>query len=265
LRHGRRISGEGFFDLRGEFEGKGVQTLRQIANVLEEIVIGNEGGDGGEESGGGGDEGFGDTGSDGTEAGSASGAETGEGVNDAPNCAEKADEWSDSGSGGEPGHALFDAANFFGRGELHGDSDGLEALQLLRNGISGAGDLRLEFAVAGGVDIGKGRARGDEALRIGDAFSGAENSEELVAFAADASEDAELLENERPGDQREEQKQHEDETSDPAGLREKIEDVADEDGGEQKNGVSPSGMRNFYRLKERNTRVEHGQKNIDAG
>jgi len=46
------------------------KTLRQIANVLEEIVIGNEGGDGGEESGGGGDEGFGDTGSDGTEAGS---------------------------------------------------------------------------------------------------------------------------------------------------------------------------------------------------
>jgi hypothetical protein len=123
----------------------------------------------------------------------------------------------------------------------------------------------LKFAVAGGVDVGKGRARGDEALRIGDAFGGPENSEELVAFAADASEDAELLENERPGDQREEQKQHEYETSDPAGLRENIEDVADEDGGEQKNGVSPSGMRNLYRLKQRNTGAEHGQKNIDVG
>jgi hypothetical protein len=48
-------------------------------------------------------------------------------------------------------------------------------------------------------------------------------------------------------------------------LRENIEDVADEDGGEQKNGVSPSRKQKFYRLKQRNTGVEHGQKNIDAG
>jgi hypothetical protein len=102
-------------------------------------------------------------------------------------------------------------------------------------------------------------------LRIGDTLGGPEDSEELVAFAADASKDAELLENERPGDQREEQKQHEDETSDPAGLRENIEDVADEDGGEQKNGVSPSRKLDFYRQKQRNTGVEHGQRNIDAG
>lgn len=122
----------------------------------------------------------------------------------------------------------------------------------------------MEFAVAGGVDVGKGRAHGDETLRVGDAFGGAEESEELVALAADTSEDAELLENERPGDQRKEEKQQEDETSDPAGLRENIEDVADEDGGEQENGVSPSGKRNFCRLKKRNTGVEHGQKNIDA-
>ena len=123
----------------------------------------------------------------------------------------------------------------------------------------------MKFAITSGIDVGKGRASGDEALRIGDAFGGPEDSEELVAFAADASKDAELLENERPGDQREEEKQQEDETSDPAGLRENIEDVADEDGGEQKNGVSPSRKQKFYRQKQRNTGVEHGQKNIDAG
>lgn len=134
----------------------------------------------------------------------------------------------------------------------------------MRRGIAGTGNLRLEFAVAGGVDVGKRRARGDEALRIGDALGGAEESEKLIALAADTAEDAELLEDERPGDQREEEKQQEDETSDPAGLRENIEDVADEDGGEQENGVSPSGQRNFYRQKQRNTGVEHGQKNIDA-
>jgi len=48
-------------------------------------------------------------------------------------------------------------------------------------------------------------------------------------------------------------------------LRKNIEDVADEDGGEQKNGVSPSRKLNFYRQKQRNTRMEPGQKNIDAG
>jgi hypothetical protein len=48
-------------------------------------------------------------------------------------------------------------------------------------------------------------------------------------------------------------------------LRDDIEDVADENGGEQKNGDSPSGKRKFYGPMQRNTRVEHGQKNIDAG
>ena len=124
--------------------------------------------------------------------------------------------------------------------------------------------MRLEFTVAGGVNVRERRTCRDETLRVGDAFSGAEEPEELVALAADTTEDAELLEDERPGDQREEEKQQEDETSDPAGLRENIEDVADEDGGEQENGVSPSGQRNFYRQKQRNTGVEHGQKNIDA-
>jgi hypothetical protein len=66
--------------------------------------------------------------------------------------------------------------------------------------------LRLEFTIAGSVDVGKGRARRDEPLRIGDAFGGAENLEELLAFAADAPEDAELLENQRPGDEGEEEK-----------------------------------------------------------
>lgn len=196
-----RISGESFFDLGGELEGEGVETLGQIANVLEEMVVSDQGGDGGEKAGGGGDECFGDAGSDGAKAGSARGAEAGEGVDDAPDGAEEADEGSDASGGGEPGHAFFDAANFFGGGELHGDGDGPEALYLLRSGIAGAGDLRLKFTITGGVDVGERRTRGDEALRIGNAFGGAEDFQELVAFAADAPEDAEFLENERPGDE----------------------------------------------------------------
>ena len=105
---------ESFFDLGGEFVGEGVEALRQIANVLEEIVVGDEGRDGGEESGGGGDEGFGDARSDGAKAGGTGSAEAGEGVNDAPNGAEEADEGSDAGGGGKPGHTFFDAANLVG-------------------------------------------------------------------------------------------------------------------------------------------------------
>jgi len=89
---------------------------------------------------------------------------------------------------------------------LHGDGDGPEAFQLLRRGIAGPGDLRLKFTITGSIDVGEWRARGDETLRVGDAFGGAEESEELVALVADAAEDAEFLENERPGDEGEEEK-----------------------------------------------------------
>jgi len=67
-------------------------------------------------------------------------------------------------------------------------------------GIAGAGDLGLEFAIAGGVDVGEGRAGGDESLRVGDAFCGAEDFQELIALAANAAEEAALLEDECPGD-----------------------------------------------------------------
>lgn len=109
-----------------ELEGEGVQTLREVANVLEKIVVGNEGRDSGEEAGRGGDERFGDARSNGAETGGAGGTETGEGVNDAPNGAEESDKRSDAGGGGEPGHAFFHTADFVGRSELHADGDSLK-------------------------------------------------------------------------------------------------------------------------------------------
>ena len=160
---------------------------------MEEIVVGDQGGDGGEEASGGGDEGFGDAGRNGAKAGGAGGAEAGEGVDDAPDGAEEADEGSDAGRGGQPGHALFSAADFFGGSELHADGDGLHGFEFDGRGIACAGDLRLQFAIAGGVDVGEGRAGGDESLRIGDAFGGAEDFQELIALAANAAEEAGLL------------------------------------------------------------------------
>jgi len=62
--------------------------------------------------------------------------------------------------------------------------------------------LGLEFAIAGGVNVGERGAGGDEPLRICDAFGGAEDFQELIALVADTGEETSLLENERPGDQR---------------------------------------------------------------
>src|SRR5215471_4280202 len=125
---GGRPSGKSFFDLGGEFKGKSVETLGEVANILEEVVVGDEGRDSRKESGGGGHQSFGDAGSYGAKAGGAGGAETGEGVNDAPNRAEETDERRYAGGGSEPGHAFFDASHFLRGSELHRDRDGLHGL-----------------------------------------------------------------------------------------------------------------------------------------
>jgi len=209
------------------------------------VVVSNESGDGGEESGGRGDQGFGNARSDGAKAGATCGAESGKGVNDAPDGAKEADERSDAGGGGQPGHSLFDAADFFGGGELHADGDGLQRLEFLRCGIAGTGDLALEFAVAGGVDVGKRRARGDESLGIGNALGCAEDLQELAAFPLDAAKNAKLLENDGPGNQGKQKKKGENDTGDPTGLRDDFKNIADEDGGEQENDFNPSEKRKF--------------------
>jgi len=105
----------------------------------------------------------------------------------------------------------------------------LQGFDFLRGGIGGGGDLGLEFAVAGGVDVGERRAGRDESLRIGEALGGAEDFEELVALAIDAAEETELLKDESPGDQREEEQKDEYAAGDPAGLSENIENVANDE------------------------------------
>ena len=225
------MSVESFFDLGGEFVGEGVQALGEITDVLEKIVVGDEGRNGGEKSSGGGDEGFGDAGSDSAETGGASGAKSGERVNDAPDGAEETDEGSDAGSGGEPGHALFHATDFFGGGELHADGDGRKRFESWRGGISRAGELGLEFAITGGVDVSERRTGGHQTLGIGAAFGGTEDFEELVALAANAAEEPHFLEDERPGNQGEEEQDPENAARDQACLRKNVKDVTDDDNG----------------------------------
>ena len=226
-----------FFDLGSDFQRKSVEALRKIANILQKMVVEDDGRDGDEEARGGGDECFGDARCDGAQAGGAGIAEAGKGVDDAPDSSEEADEGSHGAGGGQPGHAFFDAADFFRGSELHADGDGLEAFQL-SSGLRIAGaDLAQEFAIASGVNRSEWRASGSECLRIGDALGGAKNTQELIALTADAAEEAELLEDHGPGDDGKHSEQEQNAAGDPARLSKNVSEVSDKDGGEQKNGV----------------------------
>src|SRR5579864_6925813 len=120
---GRANLAERFFDLRGDFHGKRVETLRKIANVLQKLIIKDQRGNGSKKPCGSGDESFSDAGCDRAKASGTRGAESGEGINDSPNGSEEADKGSDRGGGGHPGHAFFHAAHFFGGCKLHAYSD----------------------------------------------------------------------------------------------------------------------------------------------
>ena len=226
---------ESLFDLGADFEREGVQALAEFANVLEKLVVENDGGNGDEEAGGSSDQSFGDARSYGAEASGAGIAEAGEGVNDAPDGAEKADERSDGAGGGQPGHALFDAAHFFCGGELHVDGDGLEAFHFAGGlGIASAG-LTEQFAIAGGIDRGKRRAGGSDGLRIGDAAGGAEDAEKLVTLPTNAAEKTNFLENHRPGNNGENAQQYQNAAGYRSGLCKDAAQVGDEQRCEQEN------------------------------
>ena len=114
---------------------------------------------------------------------------------------------------------------------MHADGNGLKGFELLGSGIARASHLGLEFAIAGGVNVGERGAGGYESLWIRDAFGGAENFEELVALPADTAEETEFLEDKRPGDQGKEEQDRENNARDPARLRKNVKDIADEDCG----------------------------------
>lgn len=234
-------SRKSFFNLRGDFESKGVKALRKVANILQELIIKDYGWDGGDQTRCGGEERFRNTRRDGAQAGGTRGAESREGVDDAPDGAEESDKGRDGAGGGEPGHAFFGAANFFSGGELHIYCDGLEAFQFAAGiGITGAGaDLALKFTVAKSVDGGVRGTGGGQGLGVGDSMSGAEDAEKLVAFAFDAAEETKFLEDHGPRDDGENEEKRENSTGDPTGLFENATDIGQEERSEQKNGFTP--------------------------
>jgi hypothetical protein len=95
----------------------------------------------------------------------------------------------------------------------------------------------LEFAITERVHGGEWGTGLRQGLGIGDSVSGAEDAEKLVAFAFDATEETEFLENHGPRDDGEDQEKRENSTGDPSGLFENAADVGQEERSEQKNGL----------------------------
>src|ERR1019366_2652801 len=96
-----------------ELQRKVVHAGAQFPNQMAEVVIEDGGGDGGEQAHRGGDQGFGDAGGDGFEAGGAHLAEVLESPYDAHHSAHQADKWGDGGGGGQPVHVAFQLGQFF--------------------------------------------------------------------------------------------------------------------------------------------------------
>src|SRR6267378_1757214 len=235
---GRGILVKRFFNLRGDFQRKRVQSLPEIANILQKLIVKNNSRDRRGEAGGGGHQSFRDARSNRAKAGGTGAAQAGEGVNDSPDGSEQTDERSYRAGGSQPRHAFFDAANFISGSQLHADRHSLQTFQLGGMRIAGAApDLALQLAIACRVDGGKRRARRSQRLRIRYATSGAENAEKLVALPANTAEEPELLENHRPGNDREHQEKRQNSARDPAGLFEYLEQIGGKNRCEQKNDV----------------------------
>src|SRR3972149_6655935 len=94
-----------------ELDGKVVHTGGKLTNLVEEVVIGDNGGDGGEEACRGGDEGFGDPGRDGAQGGGTGLAQPHESAHDAPHGSEEADEGRHRAGGGEKAHPMLEVSD----------------------------------------------------------------------------------------------------------------------------------------------------------
>ena len=83
------------------------------------------------------------------------------------------------------------------------------------------------------------------ALRIGDTARWRGSAQEIIAFAAHATEESQLLKNHAPGDDRKQKKNHENDARNPAGSFENASEVDEKDCREQKDDVSPQYDKNF--------------------
>src|SRR3954470_7959635 len=215
-----------------EFEHEVVHPRAQPAHVLGEVVVGDEGGNGGGEAGGGVDQRLGDAGGHGHDRGRALEADVVEGLHDAPHRAKKADERGGGGGGGEEarpaGHRLqLDVDGPRQRPFEGGDrGDAVSpflARPLRRRGVL---DLTVDFGVARLEDAHerRGAELAGDGVDLAEALAAVEGLHELLALPAGAAEVHQLAEDDGPRAEREEDQDAEDDLRHRAGLEEKPED-----------------------------------------
>src|ERR1017187_7259859 len=201
-----------------QFEAEVVHAGGEFADLLEEKVIGDDGGHGGKESGGGGDERLGDAGRHRAQGGRTGVAEAVEGVDDAPDGAEESDEGSNGAGGGQPGEAALQAGQLLGGGDLGGALHGKGA---------GIGATALQFGDGALKDGHQGR--GLELLgHVGEflqTFGAAEDTYEASALHPGATKESGFGDDDRPGKKTEGQQNQEDDFGDQAGLGNHLHDL----------------------------------------
>src|SRR4030042_1939332 len=94
-----------------EFQGEIFHLGDQVLDPVEEMIVGDDRRDGGEKHYGRSDQGFGDAGRHGHQAGRPDDADLEEGVHDAPDSAEEADERRDAARRSQEAHLLFQPRN----------------------------------------------------------------------------------------------------------------------------------------------------------
>src|SRR5271157_4670802 len=186
-----------------EFEAEIVHAGAKLPDVLRKHVVRDDRRDGGKKSGRRSDQGFGDARCDGTQGCSSGGAKAVEGVDNAPNRSEEADEWSDRAGSGQPGQSAFESRQFFRCGNLDRALQGGYANRMRR--------LLAELAIRT-FKYGDQRA-GLELFRHGgdilQPLGLAKHADETVALGTRAPEHPPLREDDGPGDNAEYQQDNE--------------------------------------------------------
>ncbi len=186
----------GVLDGVEELAAEVVHACAELTEATGELVVAHDGGDGDDEAGGGGDEGFGDAGSDGAEGCGTGGAEAVEGVDDAHDGAEEADEGTDLSDGREPGHAaLHEGEGFTGCG-LGG---ALEGLRVGRCAAASGLALVLVVDFVEDGDEGAGLELLGHGGNFGEAAGLAEGAEEATVLLVGGFEGAPFGDHHGPG------------------------------------------------------------------
>jgi hypothetical protein len=124
-------------------------------------------------------------------------------VDNAPHCAEQADEWGDCGGDGQPGNVALQARDFFGSSDLHAAlHHGQAAEYCVRSG-----HLALVFQESAFEDADQ-RAGAELIGHAGDILQTlgfAEGAKEASALHAGAAQQAPLGEDDGPGNEAESQ------------------------------------------------------------